>query len=196
MDRNEMWQVIDSERASMADFLDDLSDAEWTYPSLCDGWRVRDVAAHLTLAPYSRVRDMVVAAVKARGNFNRLIHDTAVEQAKLPTTELVSLLRGAAGIRKTAPGQKVKDAMMDVIVHGQDIALPLGRPRPVPMGAAIASANHLWRIGFPFHARKRLRGRRLVATDADWSVGEGDELRAPVATLLMVLAGREVALAR
>ena len=50
MDRDEIWQVIDDQRLSLADLFDDLSAAEWRTPSLCHDWRVRDVAAHLTLA--------------------------------------------------------------------------------------------------------------------------------------------------
>ena len=50
MDRDQVWQAIDDERASLAALLDDLSEQEWETPSLCAGWRVRDVAAHLTLS--------------------------------------------------------------------------------------------------------------------------------------------------
>lgn len=191
-----MWQVIDAERASAADLLADLSDVEWTYPSLCDGWTVRDVAAHLTLAPHGSVGRILVAVIKARGNFNRMVHDTAVEQAALPTTQLVQLLRDAVGKHRLAPGQKLKDAMMDVLVHGQDIALPLGLQRPMPLEPAVVSADHLWHMGFPFHARKRLAGLRLVATDAEWSAGEGDEVRGPIDALLMLLAGRTATVPR
>ena len=50
MDRDEVWRAIDGERVSLADLLDSLGDQEWETPSLCAGWRVRDVAAHLTMA--------------------------------------------------------------------------------------------------------------------------------------------------
>lgn len=36
-----------AERAEMADFLESLSAEQWEAPSLCAGWRVRDVAAHV-----------------------------------------------------------------------------------------------------------------------------------------------------
>jgi len=47
LNRDQVWQVIDAQRRSLADLLDDLSDDEWRRPSLCTGWTVRDVAAHL-----------------------------------------------------------------------------------------------------------------------------------------------------
>jgi uncharacterized protein (TIGR03083 family) len=59
LDRSQAWQVIDAQRLGLAGLLDDLSEHEWQQPSLCDGWTVRDVAAHLTCsnsAPAPRSR--------------------------------------------------------------------------------------------------------------------------------------------
>lgn len=190
MHRDEIWAVIDAERASLADLFASLSDSEWRSPSLCAGWTVQDVAAHLTLAPYITVGEALSGFVHARGSFNRMVHDTAVMQARLSHPELVALLRGAVGRRRLAPGQKLKDALMDVLVHGQDIALPLARHRAVPADAAVLSADHTWRMGFPFHAQRRLRGLRLIATDAAWSVGSGAEVAGPIDALLLLLTGR------
>lgn len=81
MNRDEVWGAIDAERASLADLLDSLGEQEWEVPSLCAGWRVRDVAAYLTLAQI-RPLPAVVAAVRARGNFNRMVRDSAVRQAR------------------------------------------------------------------------------------------------------------------
>ena len=51
-----------------------------------------------------------------------------------------------------------KNILLDAIVHGQDIAVPLGIERPVPVDAAVAGFERTWSMGWPFHARKRLRG--------------------------------------
>ncbi|MET9633677.1 maleylpyruvate isomerase family mycothiol-dependent enzyme [Lentzea sp. NPDC006480] len=196
MDDTEIWQTIDAERAATADLLANLTDVEWTYPSLCTGWTVREVAAHLSLAHRMGVRDAIREFVKARGSFNRMVDQTAHKEARRPTEELVAELRGAVGVHKLAPGQSLKNALMDVMVHTQDIALPLGIERHMPIEAAVVSADDLWRIGFPFHARKRLAGYRLVATDADWSAGEGTEVSGPIEALLMLLAGRTATIPR
>ena len=50
MDLDDIWLTIDAERSSLADLLEDLSPAEWAAPSLCEAWRVGDVAVHLTQA--------------------------------------------------------------------------------------------------------------------------------------------------
>src|SRR5258705_224965 len=103
MDRDEVWQAIDHERASLADLFDDLSEQEWATASLCAGWRVRDVAAHLTLAQ-TGVLPAAYWLLMARGNLNRMIHDSAVRQAESPVRHYGARLRGMAGSRKKAPG--------------------------------------------------------------------------------------------
>jgi uncharacterized protein (TIGR03083 family) len=191
MDRNERWLAIDAQRARIADLLDSLADVEWTYPSLCAGWTIHEAAAHVALAPYISAGTGIRTMIKARGNFNRMIDIVTREvAAKRSHREVITMLRDAAGNRRTPPGQTVGSALMDVHVHGQDIAIPLGRSHPMPAEAAIESANYLWRRAFPFYARKRLAGHRLVATDVDWSVGEGAEISGPIQALVMLLAGR------
>ncbi|MGW6935406.1 maleylpyruvate isomerase family mycothiol-dependent enzyme [Lentzea sp. NPDC054927] len=196
MDDTQMWQTVDTERAATADLLAGLSDVEWTYPSLCEGWTVREVAAHISMAHRIGMGTAFKEFVKARGSFNRMVDRTAREEARRPTTELVTKLRGAVGFHKLAPGQTLKNALMDIMVHSQDIALPLGIERHMPIDAAVVAADDLWRIGFPFHARRRLAGHRLVATDADWSAGEGAEVSGPIEALVMLLAGRTATIPR
>jgi len=190
VDDDAIWRAIDTERAGLADLLESLSPEELRAPSLCDGWTVRDVGAHLTLAPTMRTGAVLVAFVRARGSFNRMVRDTALVQARRSPEELVAILRDAVGVHRLAPGQKLKDALFDVLVHGQDIARPLGRTRSMPPQAAVVAADHVWQMGFPFHAQKRMRGRHLVATDVSWSAGSGTEVRAPIDDLVMLMSGR------
>src|SRR5689334_10966670 len=100
MNETEMWQTIDDERAKTADLLATLTDVEWTYPSLCEGWTVREVAAHLSLAHRIGVGGALREFVKARGSFNRMVDQTARAEARRPTAELVAELRGAVGVHK------------------------------------------------------------------------------------------------
>lgn len=193
MNRDEVWQAIDSERRSLADLLNDLSAEEWETASLCDGWRVRDVAAHLTLAHMSTV-PATLALLRARGNLNRMICDTAVAQARLPTGQYAVMLRGMVGSRKKAPGITDLEPLIDVLVHGQDMAIPLGRTRPMPVRAAAAAATRAWSMRWPFHAQRKLSGLRLAATDHPWSAGQGLAVEGPIVAILLLLTGREAAL--
>ncbi|MDX3661001.1 maleylpyruvate isomerase family mycothiol-dependent enzyme [Streptomyces sp. ID05-26A] len=196
MDETTIWQTIDSERAATADLLAGLTEVEWTYPSLCAGWTVREVAAHLSLAHRIGVGGAFKAFVRARGSFNRMVDQTARAEARRPTADIIEELRGAVGFHRLAPGQTLKNALMDSMVHSQDIALPLGIERHMPVEAAVVAADDLWRIGFPFHARRRFAGHRLVATDADWSAGSGAEISGPIEALVMLLAGRSATIPR
>jgi uncharacterized protein (TIGR03083 family) len=193
MERDAVWQAIDAERQSLADLFDDLSPAEWETPSLCAGWRVRDVAAHLTLSQMGAL-PATVALARAGGSFNRMIRDTARRQARLPTSRYAELLRAMAGSRRKAPGVTDLEPLIDVLVHGQDIAVPLGRRRVVPPGAAVAAADRIWPNLFPFRAERRLRGFAFAATDADWTAGHGLPIEGPIGALLLLFTGRPAAL--
>jgi uncharacterized protein (TIGR03083 family) len=193
LDTDAVWVAIDRERLDLADLLDDLSVAEWEHASLCEGWRVRDVAAHLALAQTGPVR-ATVDLLRAGGRLQRMIHDSAVRHASLPPAQLADQLRGMTGSRRTAPGVTPIEPLLDVLVHGQDIAVPLGRRRTMPVLAATTAATRVWNLPWPmsttFSARRRLAGVRLAATDTDWTVGEGDVVEGPIQALLLVLTGR------
>ncbi|MEV4642987.1 maleylpyruvate isomerase family mycothiol-dependent enzyme [Actinoplanes sp. NPDC049548] len=196
MERDAVWKTIDDERLSMADLLDDLSPAEWDTPSLCTGWRVRDVAAHLTLA-HTGILAGTVAFVRAGGGFDRMIRDSAVRQAaRLPTADYAPLLRAMVGSRRKAPFISHLEPLIDILVHGQDITIPLHRERAMPPEAAAAAADRVWPDLYPFRAARRLRGVQLRATDHEWSAGEGSVVEGPISALLLLLTGRRAALAQ
>ena len=192
-----VWAVVDRERLELSDLLDGLTEQEWAVPSLCTGWRVRDVAAHLALAQ-TGLRQAVADTVRARGSFDRMIRDSALRRAAAPTAELTAEIRAMAGSRRLAPGVSHLEPLLDVLVHGQDITVPLGRPRAMPPEAAAAAATRVWNLPWPlsraFHARSRLRGLELVATDTDWSAGTGARVEGPIRALLLLLTGRTAAL--
>ncbi len=195
MDVESHWSVIGSERRGLAELLASLTDEQWETPSLCAGWRVRDVAAHLALVPTAPgVLALIGGVLKAGGSPNRFNHDLAVRYANRPTADIAAELRDHADSRTLSPPTTAPNLAFDILVHGQDIAIPLGLSRPMPPGAAAAGATRVWGMGFPFWARRRLRGYRLTATDTYWSVGAGAEVRGPISAQLLLLTGRSAAL--
>ncbi|MED7826211.1 maleylpyruvate isomerase family mycothiol-dependent enzyme [Streptomyces chiangmaiensis] len=189
LETDERWRIIDRERGELADMLAQLSPEDWERPTQCDGWRVRDVAAHLTIAPRMSYGAGLREFLRARGDVNRMIHDTAVREGRRPVTEIVAELRATVGSRHLAPGTTRREPLIDILVHGQDIALALGREREMPVAAAVDAADRVWTMRFPPRPWPLPRAR-LVATDADWSRGEGEEISGPVSTLLLLLTGR------
>jgi uncharacterized protein (TIGR03083 family) len=191
MDTERTWQVIEQERLAIADLLDGLTAAQWESPSLCADWRIRDVAAHLTtvgLPPSPG--SVLVDLIWSHGSFHRLNTRASRRRGRRPTAQIVADLRAHAASRKVPVVSNYRNVLFDVLVHGQDIAIPLGMDLPMPPEAAAEGASRVWSMGWPFWAKRRLRGTRLTATDIEWSVGSGAEISGPIRGLLLLLTGR------
>lgn len=196
MDEDAVWAAIDRQRLELADLLADLREDEWAHRSLCAGWSVRDVAAHLALAHTGRAQALV-GLVRAGGSVDRMIRDMALRHAA-PPERLIAEIRAMTGSRKLPPVVSYLEPLVDVLVHGQDIAIPLGRPHPIPVDAAVAAATRAWTMRWPlsraFPVRDRLRGFELVATDTGWSAGRGPRVEGPIGALLLLMTGRTASL--
>jgi uncharacterized protein (TIGR03083 family) len=186
-----LWSSLERERHSLADLLQGLTPRQWESPSLCARWRVRDVAAHVAMTPTGTGTGLLVRAlVRSGGNLWSAGAALAIDHAKRPTGLLIEELHRDSASRRMPPLTNGDNLLLDVLVHGQDITVPLGLDRPVPTDAAIASFEHVWRMGWPFHARRRMRGVQLVATDAAVSAGEGPVVAGRLADLLLLVTGR------
>jgi uncharacterized protein (TIGR03083 family) len=191
MDRETSWAVIERQRLAITELLAGLTPGEWETPSLCAGWRVRDVAAHLALTPQPMpVRTLLAAGLRARGDYNHMIDQLTVAYARRPVAELVSQLREHASSRRLPAPTNYRNILFDVIVHGQDIALPLRRTLTADTVAVAAATTRAVGIGRPVWDGHRLDGIRLRATDIDWEFGAGREVRGPIMALLLLVTGR------
>jgi uncharacterized protein (TIGR03083 family) len=195
MEPEESWRIVEGQRYAIADIMEALEPARWEQPTLCAEWRVRDVVAHLVLGSQRLSAAVILhGAVRARGNFNRMNRDLAVAHASRPIQELVAELRQGAPSREVPAVTNYRNILFDVLVHGQDITVPLGVELAIPTRAGMAAARTVWNMRWPLHTQKKFRGLRFVATDVPWAAGTGLEVRGPVAALLMTLAGRGAAL--
>ena len=190
MDTDTTWQHIDTERAWMAGLLESLPDDAWQHPSLCHGWTVRDVAAHLTFAQAS-VQDLLWPALRAGLRYDTLIRDTAL-RCPLSHQEIVSTLRAFVGSRRRVAFITDTEPLIDILVHTQDVCVPLGIDHPMPPEAAAAAADRILATPWPIRRWRPPRGAHLVATDADWTYGTGPEWAAPMQEHLLHLTGRTV----
>jgi hypothetical protein len=92
---------------------------------------------------------------------------------------------------------KPQESLVDHIVHQQDMRRPLRLPRQVPeerLLAALGVVTVYPGVGGVVGAKKRSGGLRLVATDVDWSHGEGSDVRGTGEAILLALTGRPVVL--
>lgn len=202
---DELWAAIDDQRARTCDLLETLTDEQWDHPSLCDGWTVRHVAAHLTLQR-QHARD-VAALVSGNPSLlrsmtlNRMIHDSAVLRARqLETNEMIDRIRVGIGSRRHNSFVTPLETLTDILVHSQDIAVPLDLELEMSATASETAATRRWdtRRGWMSTVFRRLPldGYRLTATDADWARGSGPDVVGPVGALLLLLTGRPAALDR
>lgn len=193
---DESWQVVVQQRLELADLLAGLSASQWEQASLCAGWRVRDVAAHVTLIPIPpSPRSLVVDFAKARGNYARFNTVATRRRAERAPTQIMQDLRSSAESRSVPRPASPANVMWDILVHVQDIAIPLGIDLPTPPAAGAAAATRIWELRWPFSfgPKRRLGAFTLTSTDADWSVGTGPEIAGPISAILLLLTGRTAA---
>ena len=196
LDRDQVWQVIDEQRLSLAGLLEQLSDEEWRQPSLCVGWTVRDVAAHLTLQQLGP-GGVIAMMARWRGSMDRTIRYVACRRAAAwPTGQIIAEIRDMAGSRRHTIGVTYLETLTDILVHGQDIAIPLGRRHHMPPPAAAVAASRVLTMRWPppLPAARKVAGFRLTATDTPWFFGEGPQVSGPMGALLLVCVGRLAAL--
>jgi len=195
MARLDVRFAVHRERLRLAAMLDECAPEEWEQASLVPDWRVREVVAHLVLGPQLSYGQMLVELAKTRGDFHRVTHEMARRKARQPIAQLTAELRTAADSDRRIPFTTNRDPLAGILVHGQDIAIPLHRSLPMPPAEAAVAATGMWRSRL-YSSRRSFRGLRLAATDVTWVRGTGDLVAGPIEAVLMVLAGRTVALPR
>jgi uncharacterized protein (TIGR03083 family) len=80
-------------------------------------------------------------------------------------------------------------ALIECLIHQQDIRRPLGMPRIVATDRLRVSLDYA-RISPVIGGARRTRGIRLTATDRNWSAGRGPEVRGSGEALLLAMTGR------
>lgn len=125
--------AIAAERRELATMLDGLPAGKWDAPTLCAGWRVREVAAHMTMGFRYSLPRMAAELITARGNLNRMTDRCArKDAATFSTGELAAFLRDNAGHPWKPPVGGITAALGHDVVHGLDITVALGLGRRVP----------------------------------------------------------------
>ncbi len=177
---------------ALADFLSDAAEAAWSTQSLCTGWRVREVVAHMT-TPARYSNDEFMKELERYGyDFTALSDDIAGRDAGLPSERLVADLRSESLHRWVPPGGGYHGALNHVVVHGLDITVPLGQPCLAPEKVLRVILDDLTEGGVHEHFGIGIDGRSFRATNLDWAYGAGEPLGATAEDLALVLCGREV----
>ena len=194
MNRDEMFVVLADERVAFADLLEGLTPAQLASPSLCAGWTVKHVAAHVTTLFNVTMPQMAVRIGRNKFNFDKAVRQLTNELAQRPIEHIVTDLRSHATSRKHPP-TAVMAPLTDLIVHGEDVRRPLGLAHQVPHDA-ISLAMGFVTSGSAkgFVPGSRIRGLRFQATDDERAWGKGQLIHGPAISLLMGVMGRRPAL--
>ena len=196
MHRDDVLAELTAERLDLCRYLEQLEGADWQVPSLCAGWTVHDVLAHLVVNTEETVLGLVKGLIRARGSFDRMTDQQAHQRAAMCSPEeLVTQLRDAAASPRRPLGSQPIDPLCDVLIHGQDIARPIDRPRPMAAPSERCRPCSTQRRAASTERGSDFGGIRLTATDADWTLGDGSlQVHGPVSDLLLVATGRPAGL--
>ncbi|MGW8970709.1 maleylpyruvate isomerase family mycothiol-dependent enzyme [Streptomyces platensis] len=184
--------AIAAERRELAAMLDGLPTGQWDAPTLCAGWRVREVVAHMSMGFRYSLPKTVAELVRAGGNLHRMTDRCARrDAAAASTSELAGFLREHAHHPWKPPVGGIAAALGHDVVHGLDITVALGLGRRVPEDRVRLLLEKITPGTARFFGAD-LRGIQLRADDLDWSFGTGAPLYGSAQDLLLVAYGRKL----
>ncbi len=175
----------------LADLLAAGPDGTWDAPTLCEGWAVWHVVAHVAMPLRLSPEQFGAELAAAGGDFGRLSDTVAARDAALPPAEHLAALRSPVLHAWQPPGGGAAGALSHAVVHSLDVTVALGRPAVAP-AAAVAAVLDSLAAADGAHFGIDLTGVRLEATDPAWSRGSGATVRADGGSLVALLAGRRL----
>jgi uncharacterized protein (TIGR03083 family) len=185
--------MIAAQRGELAAALDALPAGGWDEATLCAGWRVREVVAHVTMPFRYSGRRFVFELARSRGKFNQMADRVARrDAARMSPAELAEAVRSNTGHPWRPPGGGFSGALAHDVIHGLDITVPLGLAFAVPeerlRRVLPASADDKTVMFFGTD----LAGIEFRARDLDWTLGAGTPLTGTAADLLLAMCGRKL----
>jgi uncharacterized protein (TIGR03083 family) len=189
MDTATTWSLTHRERSAVADQLEGLTPEQWQAQSLCGGWSIQVAAAHIVNGA-EQTRWNFVKRMAATGfRFNTMIDRDARRRGGLTPDEIVRRLRSRTTTTNGPPGPAMT-MLGEIVVHGEDIRLPLGISATTAPEAVAACLQMYSKANFPVGTKSRIAGLHLVASDVGWSHGSGPDVTGPGMALLVAMTGR------
>jgi uncharacterized protein (TIGR03083 family) len=187
-----MAHAIGAEYQALADLLEAAGPAVWDAPSLCEGWRTREVVAHMTMPARYDGPAFMAELEACGGDFTRLSDTVAARDGALPVAGLLADLRSPVLHAWQPPSGGEEGALIHCVIHSLDIveAVPLDRRVPADRIRSV-----LGLVVTPGTATSNLFGLdlshvELRADDLDWSSGTGAMVSGPVQALALAACGR------
>jgi len=190
---DDLWTVVHAERRALAADLADLTPEQWQTPSLCTGWTVHDVLAHMVATARETPAGFFVGMIGSGFRISRFTEKRiAVEGAGGPAATLAAF-RGVETATSAPPGPKLS-WLGEVLVHSEDIRRPLGIAHEYPVDSVTDVTDFYAGSNVLIGGKRRVEGLTLQATDTDWSRGSGPVVSGPARALMLATTGRTAAL--
>ena len=190
----DLMPMVHAERASLGEFLETLTPEQWSAPTWCDKWNVQELVAHLTAAGNITAPHFFAGFIKSGFSFDKTV-DADLRNYSSGTPADVKARYDAIIMSNRKPPGPAYVALGEVMCHGEDIQRALGARGEHPEEHLVTLAELYKKTGTPLHAKKRVDGLKLQATDVDWSTGAGPEVTGPCMSLILAMVGRIGALA-
>jgi uncharacterized protein (TIGR03083 family) len=187
-----VWPVVHHERRALLQDLEPLPAAQWQTPSLCAGWNVHDVLAHVIDSAKTTRLSFIRRLVASRMDFDR---DNAVGVEREKTPEPAQTLNGLRAVlsRTSGPPASLATRLVEAFVHGEDIRRPLGIHRDYPAEHVATALSYQVKTTTKMGGGKEIaEGWRLVATDTSFRHGNGPAVEGSALALLLAVSGRPI----
>lgn len=193
MHADEIWPLVHAERRALAADLGGLAPERWQTPSLCSGWTVHDVLAHMVATARLTPPTFLVRLAACGFSMSRFTdRQLAAQRAGGPAGTLAAF-RAVETSRSAPPGPTLS-WLGEALVHAEDIRRPLGIRRDYPLAAVTAVTEFYAGSNVLIGGKRRVTGLTLKATDTDWSHGSGPVVEGPAPALMLATTGRTAAL--
>ena len=186
----DVWATIAAERGALADDLADLTPAQWDTSSLCTGWTVRDIVAHLSATASLNPAKFFLGIAKAGFNFDKFANNQIARHRGPDAAATLAEFRELQDSTTAPPGPKTS-WLGEVVIHGADVRRPLGISHDYPMDAVRQVIDFYKGSNMLIGSKNRIAGLALSATDDDWQHGQGEQVEGPLLSLLLAATGRQ-----
>lgn len=189
------WPLIRAERGALIADLASLTDVQWSTPSLCAGWTVRDVLAHMTATAKMTTPGFLRKFSASGFRFNTMAAAGVRDELGASPADTLARFKSQLDATTHPPGPAADVMSGDMVIHSQDIRVPLGiahtfQPEMLTQVAAFTVRGNVLLGG-----KRRATGLTLVASDVDWTHGDGPTVRGPLASIILAVTGRKAGLA-
>jgi uncharacterized protein (TIGR03083 family) len=189
----DIWPVIHTERQALADDLQNVDDQQWQTPSMCAGWTVHDVLAHMLATAKMTPPQFFLGFAGTGFNFNKFADKNIKREGAGGPNATLNAFRAAQNSTNAPPGPK--DTWLgETFVHSEDIRRPLSIKHDYPLPFVTRVITLYARSNALIGGKSRVAGLTLRATDNDFTMGSGPLVEGPAVALMLATAGRKNAL--